>query len=70
MSDTSPALIHYEIEILRDTLYQPLCENRSGVDAFDDLDSEIEMTTDELQVTCPRCCSYLGIPARFDEDSL
>lgn len=55
--------IHYEVEALYDCLYQPLCENHAGRDAIADVEREVEMTTDDAQVTCRRCLTALGYEA-------
>jgi hypothetical protein len=50
--------VHSEVEVLYGTLFQPLCENNAGRDAFRGRD--VEMTSDERFVTCPRCLKALG----------
>ena len=52
-------MIHYQLEILYDCAFTPLCENQRGEDAFADL-PEVEMTTDESAVTCRECLAALG----------
>lgn len=61
------APIHFEVELLFDALYQPLCENERGVDAFDDLDVAVEMTSIDSEVTCPKCLAALGYELPTDE---
>lgn len=50
--------VHASVEILFDTLFQPLCENQRGRDAF--RGGDVEMTGDESQVTCRPCLRALG----------
>jgi hypothetical protein len=52
--------VHFELEVLYGTVFQPLCENQDGVDAFDSTD-EVEMIDDEALVTCAKCRSALGL---------
>jgi hypothetical protein len=55
--------VHFECEVLYGTVYQPLCENNAGRDAFADADKPVSMTDDESEVTCRRCLSAMGIEA-------
>jgi len=60
-------VVHYELEVGYDCLYQPLCENQRGRDAIADIDrGDFEGTTDETQVTCRSCLKALGyeVPAK------
>lgn len=52
------APVHFEVEVLSSTLGQPACENQRGEDAFEGAD--VEMTTDEAEVTCAGCLKALG----------
>ena len=51
--------VHLEIEVLYGALYQPLCENQAGRDAFDG--GDVEMTTDDSRVTCRKCLRAMGV---------
>jgi hypothetical protein len=55
-----PALVHAEVEVLFDTLYQPLCENNAGRDAFADSDKPVQLTSRDEEVTCRKCLKALG----------
>lgn len=54
--------VHFEIEVLYGTLYQPACENQRGIDAFSRT-GKVEMTIDPEQVTCRKCLTALGYEA-------
>lgn len=54
------APVHSEIEVLYGALYQPLCENNAGRDAFAS-DRDVEMTTDDARVTCRKCLRAMGV---------
>jgi hypothetical protein len=56
-----PRRVHYEVEVLYGTVYQPLCEQ--GRDAIGSSHLECEMTTDDREVTCKRCLKALGYEA-------
>lgn len=56
-------LIHYELEVLYGTIFQPLCENQAGRDAIADIEREVEMTDRDEEVTCPKCLAALGYVA-------
>ena len=52
-------VVHYEIEIFVGALYQPLCENNAGLDAFK-RNGPVEMTARDANVTCPKCLLAMG----------
>jgi hypothetical protein len=56
------APVHLEIEVLYEALFQPLCENAAGRDAFES-DDDVGMTTDPTYVTCRKCLLAMGYEA-------
>lgn len=58
-------VVHYQLEVGYECLYQPACQNAAGRDAITDIDRDVEMTTDDARVTCKRCLKALGyeVPA-------
>lgn len=60
---THPKPVHFELEILGESLCQPLCENQRGIDAFERIGQDVEMTPDERFVTCKPCLEALGYAA-------
>ena len=56
-------IVHFEVEVGYDCLYQPACENAAGRDAIADIGRDVEMTTDEREVTCRKCLTALGYDA-------
>jgi len=55
--------VHFEVEILFDALYVPLCENQADRDPFTNDDTDVEMTQYVEEVTCKRCIKALGYEA-------
>jgi hypothetical protein len=53
-------VVHFEVEVGYDCLYQPACENAAGRDAIADIGRKVEMTPDEREVTCRKCLTALG----------
>jgi hypothetical protein len=59
------AQIHFEVEVLHGTLYQPLCENNAGRDALKG--GSVEMTCEDRLVTCSKCRELLGFEEKVDD---
>ncbi|MGJ0508898.1 MAG: hypothetical protein ACR652_17580 [Methylocystis sp.] len=61
------SVVHYQVEVFYDTIFQPLCENQAGRDAVADCERDVEMTDRDEEVTCKKCLKALGYeiePAR------
>jgi hypothetical protein len=55
-SRTARATVHFEVEVLFGTLYQPACENAAGRHG----DKPVEMSPHDDEVTCRKCLKALG----------
>lgn len=62
-------LVHYELEIMADTLFQPLCENQRGIDAFA-YTGDVKMSADDADVTCTDCLRALGYDVAPDTQNV
>jgi len=49
---------HYQIEILYEALYEPLCK-QSG---------DVEMTIDEREIDCKKCLALMNYPQEACHD--